>query len=132
MALDPISSALNLGETIISRIWPDKEASERRELEAFLKQIEQAHGAAMAQAEINKVEAGHRTVFVAGWRPAIGWCCALALVYGSIGYPLAASLGVGAELPPPTFIEDNIMELLFAMLGMGGLRSFEKVRGVAR
>lgn len=132
MALDPISSALSLGEAIISRIWPDKDASERRELEAFLKQIEQAHSAAMAQVEVNKVEAGHRTVFVAGWRPAIGWTGAIALIYGSLGYPLLSAVGLGADLPPPTFIEDNIMELLFAMLGMGGLRTFEKSKGVAK
>lgn len=132
MAIDPVTSAMDLGRTIIERIWPNREAAERRELEAVLAQMSQAHDAAMAQVEVNKIEAGHRTIFVAGWRPAIGWTGVVALLYGAIGYPVLSATGLGADLPPPTFIEDHILQLILAMLGFGGLRTYEKQKGLAK
>lgn len=89
----------------------------------------------MAQNEINKVEATHRSVFVAGWRPAIGWVAGISLALFYIPQYAAASylwvytvLTTGKLVPYPTSAE-GLMQLVLAMLGMGALRTFEKMQG---
>jgi len=77
-------------------------------------------------AELNKVEAQHRSVFVAGWRPAIGWICALGIGFAFIGNPLLQRFLGGEPVVVPL---DMILELVLAMLGMAGLRTVEKLRG---
>ena len=120
--------------TLVDRLIPDKAAAQRAkdEMEAAL--IKASNEAALAQVEVNKVEAGHSSVFVAGWRPAIGWVCAAALAWAFIVAPVAtwgmAVFGVRETLP--AIGTDNLFELVLAMLGLGGLRTFEKMRGVAR
>lgn len=86
------------------------------------------------QTEVNKVEAANASVFVSGWRPAIGWCCAIALFYTYLLSPLATWGFGAAQIDVPEFpkLDDNLWELMFGMLGMGGLRTFEKIKGVAR
>ena len=85
------------------------------------------------QLEINKVEAANANIFVSGWRPAIGWVCALALLYQYLVRPLAVAIfaAVGHPLPTMPGLDENLWQLMMAMLGMGGLRTFEKVQGVA-
>lgn len=86
------------------------------------------------QLEVNKIEAGSSSLFVAGWRPFIGWVCGVAIAWAFIGQPvadfvLARTQYAGVALPK---IEtDYLMQLILAMLGMSGLRSFEKYQGVA-
>ena len=86
---------------------------------------------ALVQAEINKIEAAHRTLFVAGWRPFIGWVCGLGFLWAFLGHPLFEWVVVlaGLDLEPPVIITDNMMELVLALLGLGTLRTYEKVRG---
>lgn len=86
------------------------------------------------QNEVNKIEAGHRSLFVAGWRPAIGWTCAIALFYTYILNPFVTWYATAAmiELPPLPSLDENLWELMFGMLGMGGLRTLEKVKGVTK
>ena len=120
--------------TLVDRLIPDKAAAQRAkdEMEAAL--LKASNEAALAQVEVNKIEAGHSSVFVAGWRPAIGWVCAAALAWAFIVAPVAtwgmAVFGVRETLP--AIGTDNLFELVLAMLGLGGLRTFEKMRGVAR
>ena len=76
------------------------------------------------QAEINKVEAGHRNLFVAGWRPAIGWICAFALGWGWILAPILQF--IYPERTMPAIEVGEAISLVMAMLGMGALRSYEK------
>tara|TARA_R110000765_G_scaffold93810_1_gene176909 strand:- start:5995 stop:6399 length:405 start_codon:yes stop_codon:yes gene_type:complete len=95
----------------------------------------QAHEANMAQVEVNKAEAQHRSLFVAGWRPFVGWICAVALFYHFVLNPIILfSAGwAGAEIPElPAFDMDSLMTVLLGMLGLGGLRSFEKAKGLAK
>lgn len=80
-------------------------------------------------AELNKVEAQHRSIFVAGWRPAIGWICAAGIGFAFIGNPLLERF-IGGE--PVVVPLDMILELVLAMLGMGALRTAEKIKGVTR
>jgi hypothetical protein len=88
----------------------------------------------LGQMEVNRQEAAHASMFVAGWRPFIGWCCGLALAYQFIAAPIAIWIGfvVGHPVPKPPTLDDNLWQLMFGMLGMGALRSFEKLKGVAR
>ena len=83
-----------------------------------------------AQLEVNKVEAGHTSMFVAGWRPFVGWTCGIALCYHFVLQPflvfLCYSFGYQVELP--VFNMQTLTTILMGMLGLGGLRSFEKVK----
>jgi roadblock/LC7 domain-containing protein len=131
----PIITALlpALG-TLVDRLIPDRAAAEKAKAEMELQLVTAANQAALAQVEVNKIEAGHSSVFVAGWRPSIGWVCAAGLAWAFVVAPIASwallVLGIKAELPAIQF--DHLFELVLAMLGIGGLRTFEKMRGVAR
>jgi len=86
------------------------------------------------QSVTNQKEAESNDLFVAGWRPAIGWCCALALFYQYIITPFATWGFAVAHLAVPALpkLDDTLWQLMFGMLGMGGLRTFEKIKGVSR
>ena len=106
------------------------------ELDAYQAETERIGG----QIEINKAEAQHGSIFVVGWRPAVGWVSVFALGYQFIAYPLMTwawafmqSKGwIAATLTPPPLLDvEALMVLLTGMLGIAGARSFEKLRGVA-
>lgn len=82
----------------------------------------------LAQLDVNKAEAAHPSLFVAGWRPAIGWVCALALFYQFLVFPTLQWLWPARELMKLDMGE--LFPLIFGMLGIAGLRSFDKVKGV--
>ena len=92
------------------------------------------HRANMAQLEVNKVEASHQSIFVSGWRPFVGWCCGVALAYHFILAPILALIiniySPGVSLPEFEF--SQLSTILMGMLGLGGLRSWEKTKGVSR
>jgi len=96
--------------------------------------VDAANSVMLAQTEINAVEAQHKSIFVAGWRPFIGWVCGVGIAWSMVVQPMAQwamiAWGDGTELP--TIDTSYLMELVTAMLGMSGLRTFEKMRGVAR
>jgi hypothetical protein len=79
------------------------------------------------QGEINKVEAQHRTIFVAGWRPFIGWVCGVALAYNFVLRDLLIWF-IGPEQVPPALQMEHLMTVLIGMLGLGGMRTFEKLK----
>jgi len=78
------------------------------------------------QSEINKMEAQHRSIFVAGWRPFIGWICGIALAYNFIIRDVIAWLS--PNIMPPAIQMDQLITILLGMLGLGGLRTFEKIK----
>lgn len=95
----------------------------------------QAHQAAIAQVEVNKEEAKSRSVFVAGWRPFIGWTCGVALAYHFVLAPIIifGTTVFGIQIPElPVFDMDSLMTVLLGMLGLGGLRTFEKSKGLTK
>lgn len=125
----------SVGKIAGDLITTDKE---RLELELRAKELDQAID--LAQIEVNKVEAASASVFVAGWRPAIGWIGAAALAYQFLAYPLMLWVwtyfqGTGwipKELnPPPVLKADELWVILSGILGIAGMRSFEKTKGVA-
>ena len=78
------------------------------------------------QNEVNKIEAQHRSIFVAGWRPFIGWVCGVALLYNFILRDIIA--WVFPEQIPPALQMDHLITILLGMLGLGGLRTYEKLK----
>ena len=78
------------------------------------------------QAEINKIEAQHRTIFVAGWRPFIGWVCGFALAYNFVLRDLLVWY-FGETTAPPALQMEHLITVLVGMLGLGGMRTFEKL-----
>jgi len=83
----------------------------------------------LAQVELNKVEASHRSMFVAGWRPFIGWVCGIGLINMFLINPWIQWF---TSAPGPNLPKDIIMELVFALLGLGTLRTIEKIQGRAK
>ncbi len=83
----------------------------------------------MIQAHIDRIEAGHRSLFVAGWRPAIGWICAGGLAVAGILNPLLAAL---PHVHPVAIDTPELTRLLYALLGLGGYRTLEKLLGRAK
>ncbi len=132
-----ISSVVeSVGKVIGDLHTSDKE---RMELELESKRIDQAID--LGQMEVNKVEAANQNLFVAGWRPAIGWVGAGAMFYQFLFYPLLVWAWVWLQAegyvprevkPPPMLDTDALWVILSGMLGIAGMRSFEKSRGVAR
>lgn len=133
MALDPVTAVLDIGSKLIDRMWPDPAQAATAKLELIKLQQSGDLAQMTGQLEINKVEAANANIFVSGWRPAIGWVCALALLYQYLVRPLAVAVfaAVGHPLPVMPGLDENLWQLMMAMLGMGGLRTFEKVQGVA-
>ena len=120
---------------VLDLFFPDKEkaAEAQRAIESAL--LENAAQINLAQIEVNKAEAQHRTIFVAGWRPFIGWVCGIALAWHFVGVPVTIFFiaWAGAEVPElPAFDMNSLMTVLMGMLGLGGLRTFEKMKGLTQ
>lgn len=118
----------------ITGLIPDPGARAEAQ-EAIEKELVTAANAALqGQLEINKVEAAHKSIFVAGWRPFIGWVCGFGVAWAFVLGPIAAAVvaSIGADVVLPEIATDNLMELVLGMLGLAGLRTFEKVKAVSR
>jgi hypothetical protein len=120
---------------LLDKVVEDKDQKNALAHEIATLAGKQAHEAAMAQVEVNKAEAQHKSIFVAGWRPFIGWSCGFAMAYHFIVAPLILfGVGIyGAEIPElPAFDMDSLMTVLLGMLGLGGLRTYEKQKGLTK
>ncbi len=126
MAADPITGAEALAQTVISRIWPDKTAQDQAQLAAAVALVQ-------GQLQINNTEAGNTSTFVSGWRPFVGWVCGMACAWNWIGIPVANLLLKLANQNVALGMADlgQMMPLLMGLLGMGTLRTVEKIQGVA-
>lgn len=129
-----IPMLLPILQSVLGKVLPDPQAQQKALLD-IMTQLQQGD---LAQMEVNKVEAANASLFVAGWRPFIGWVCGGAMAYQYIGLPLAGFVAsffgehyVTVVLNAPR-LDDNLWQLLGAMLGIGGLRTFEKIKGVAK
>lgn len=130
LLLGPI---LDVAGKVFDRLFPDKEKAEQAKLDLLREAQGQEFRSALEQVRVNMEEAKHPSVFVAGWRPAIGWTCAAGLFWNFLGYPLAtwAAALWRPDFTPPRLLSDSLMELTLGMLGMAGLRSWEKYAKVA-
>jgi hypothetical protein len=117
--------------TIISRVWPDKTEQQRLELIAEMQKDENLTKLMTGQMEVNAAEAAHPNLFVAGWRPCVGWVCASAFAWQFVVLPilLFVSEVFGHHVPTPEFDIGTMVTVLMGMLGLGGLRTYEKIKG---
>jgi hypothetical protein len=117
-------------DKIIGSVLPDPAAKSA----AMTQLIGELGKLDLGQLEVNKVEAAHRSLFVAGWRPMIGWVCAFAVAYQYIFTPFVSwgAAVFALPMPPLPGLDDNLWQLTMGLLGMGALRSFEKIKGVAK
>ena len=145
MSFDPLTALFEAGKLAIERIWPDplKRATELRKLEELkqagdLARLDAQVKLLLGQLEVNKAEAQHKSVFVAGWRPFIGWVGGCSLAYQFILYPLLLWLWSVLEVksvipagvtPPPVLETSALYTVITGMLGIGAMRSFDKRNG---
>lgn len=127
LLIDPIAK-------ILDKFIPD--ADEKNRLAYEISTLAERHALelAKAQIEVNKAEASNASVFVSGWRPAVGWICATGMAFNFILVPTGNFVFAVAGLPPvlPPLDLTEMMPVLMGMLGLGAMRSFEKTKGVAR
>lgn len=118
---------------IIEKVIPDKNKAQEISFELATLAEKQAHELAKLQIETNRIEAAHSSIFVSGWRPFTGWICATSLGFNYMCIPFFNYISLYFDLPTvPTLDMSTMMPVLLGMLGLGGLRSFEKTKGVAR
>ena len=139
MAFDPVSLLLEVGSKVIDRMWPDPTQAAAAKLELYkmqqtgeLAQLAAETELAKGQLTINNTEAASSDRFASRWRPFIGWTCGVAFAYHFIVQPLllftCAVFGYVVQLP--VFDMDALNTVLMGMLGLGGLRTVERVKGV--
>jgi hypothetical protein len=120
---------------LLDKFIEDKDQKNKLAHELATMADNHAQELARGQLDINKVEAAHRSLFVAGWRPFIGWTCGVALMAHFVLFPATDFVVayMGYNVPPmPAFDMDSLMTVLLGMLGLGGMRSFEKLKGVSK
>ena len=133
MSLTGLGSLFDFGSEILKRVWPDASEAEKAKLTMFLAQLDAEAKAQQAQIAVNQAEASNQNAFVSGWRPAVGWICVLALGYQYVVYPILLWLLLFWPnlVAPKPVLSDVLYELLFGMLGLAGMRSWEKIKGVS-
>jgi hypothetical protein len=113
---------------LLSEVVTDKDKRDELAHKLSTMAATQAHENAMAQLEVNKTEAAHQNLFVAGWRPFVGWTCGTAMAFNYLIVPVADGFGFTMNVLDIT----TMFPVLMGMLGFAGLRSYEKVKGVSR
>jgi hypothetical protein len=135
MPIDPLTAALDIGKSLITRIWPDPkdQAEQLFKLEELKQKGDLAQLNAMVvslqgQLQINAVEASHKSIFVAGWRPFVGWVGGFSLLYAGIVEPMMRFIAVisGYTGAFPLIETASTITILLGMLGLGGMRSYDK------
>lgn len=119
---------------VLDKVIPDNNAKQKAKADIEKALVDNASKINLAQAETNKIEAGHRSIWVAGWRPCLGWIAALGFGWMFVLQPIAQwiILLTGHAVPLPDFQTDALIELTFAMLGLAGLRTYEKQKGLTK
>lgn len=121
-----LGSVADLANNVINKIWPDKSEAEKQQLAAAVSIVQ-------GQMDINKEEAKNPSIFVSGWRPAIGWVCGAACAWNWIGLKIALFIAayMGHALNIQAADVSEMMPVLLGMLGLGGLRTVEKLNDKA-
>ena len=130
-----IQALIGPATKLLGKFIEDKDTKNKLAHDLATMAEKHAQELAKGQIEINKAEAAHKSMFVAGWRPFVGWTCGGALAWHFVGQPIAVFVitFAGVEAPPlPAFEMESLLTVLLGMLGLGGLRSWEKTKQVAR
>ena len=131
--MDPITAIVTVGSQLITRLFPDPAQAAAANLELTKMQMSGELAQITGQLDINKVEAASTSVFVSGWRPFVGWVCGFGLGYVAIVEPIARFIAtvVGYTGNFPAIDTTITMQVLMGMLGLAGMRSYDKKNGVA-
>lgn len=134
MAFDPITAILNVGNTILDRVLPDKQANDAAKAQLLSLQLSGDISSTIAQIQVNQAEAASNSVFVAGWRPFVGWICGSAFAYAYIIQPFLQFILVACKVnidlsKIPVVSMAEISPVLLGMLGLGAMRSYDKANG---
>jgi hypothetical protein len=141
----PVLALMGIGEKLIDRLWPDPAKAAEAKMELIklqesgeLQRMAMENDLMKGQIETNKIEAASASLFVSGWRPAIGWTCAVSLFCYYVPYVLLATIlwawkviDTGQLLARPDLGIADLIGLVTAMLGIAGMRTREKAIGVA-
>lgn len=134
MAFDPVTAIAQIVSTVVDRLIPDKSQAAAAKAQLLEMQIKGEFDNAIEQLKTDQAEAANQSVFVAGWRPFVGWACGFAFVYAFILQPLAQAICVIAHrsFDPklfPVLNLDQMMPVLLGMLGLGAMRTIDKYNG---
>ena len=125
-----IGQVIEVADKVLGKFIPDKNLKMKLQKEMTMA----FHDANLAQIQLNKQEAAHKNIFVAGWRPFVGWICGVALAYHFILSPIIETILIvsGLKIDLPSFEFSQLSSILMGMLGLGGLRTYKKMKGVSR
>jgi Protein of unknown function (DUF3154). len=136
-----IGSIFDFGSKLLDKVFPNKDDADKAKLamlqmqqQGAFKELEIQLELAKGQMAINEKEAQSPSLFVSGWRPAVGWVCVFAYAFNYLLMPIANWLAVWLDPNAPKILmleTGELTTLLFGMLGIGGLRTFEKLKGKA-
>ncbi len=135
MSADPITAGIDLVSTFVGKFVKDKDLAAKLLHEANSQEMASEIQARLGQMEVNKVEAASKSLFVSGWRPAVGWICVLSLGYQFFLSPFIRFIAIVVMDNPPNFPvldSSQLTPILIGMLGLGGLRTYEKINKVSR
>ena len=133
--LNLIGSLVGPVSSILDKFIEDKDQRNKLAHEIATLAEKQAHEISLAQVDVNKEEAKSQSLFVSGWRPSVGWICSVSMGYHFVLQPfivfIAAMYGAPIE-NLPEFDMSSLMTILLGMLGLGGLRTYEKHKGLTK
>ena len=125
-----IDSVVGIAGKVLDKFIEDKDLKAKLQHEMNM----QLHDANLAQIEVNKAEAASASIFKGGWRPFVGWGCGVAMLYHFLLQPIIVFIlsASGVTFDLPQFDMGSLMTILMGLLGLGGLRSFEKFKGITK
>lgn len=131
MSLTGIGEAAQAISDIVGKFMPSADEKAKNALALELASMQADQAMAQMQADVNKQEAGNASLFVAGWRPFVGWVCGTGFLVTVLGPLLTWAVALfGKQVVFPPLDTEALMTLLFGMLGLGGYRTYEKTRGI--
>lgn len=140
MALPIVGSLIEAGMKILDKVIPDPQAKLEAQYKLLalqqageFKEIDAQLQMAQGQMDINKIEAANPSIFVSGWRPAMGWTCVAIFCANYIGAPFLSWVSPLLDIPPPPRLDiGEVLPVLLGMLGLGTMRMTEKIKGAAK
>lgn len=131
MAFDPLTAILNIANTVLDRVIPDKTQAAAAKAQLLEATVNGEIQNAVSQLQVDQAEAQSKSVFVAGWRPWIGWVCGMAFAYVYVVQPLLVFIlaAFRRSVNIPSVNLDGMMPVLLGMLGLGAMRSWDKANG---
>lgn len=128
----PVLSIIEIGAKLLDKVIPDKDAREKAQAELIKAAQDQDFQLALAQIRVNEEEAKSDSLFKSGWRPSIGWTCSVAFILHFVAFPIInfVIVGLGYKEVVISFDMTTLMTVLGGLLGIGGLRTYEKVKGI--